>query len=216
MELNKLKLVLVVVMILFAGSANSYAQTFGEFFNQKKTQKRYLLEQIAALQVYTGYLKKGYEIASSGLETIRDFSNGEFSLHDAFITGLKKVRPAVKNNIKVAEIIEMQIRIGKGFGALKSNPNLSLSNQLYVQQVRDNLWEECLKDLEELLMVITSGKVEMPDDERLERLDKIYASMNSKSAFVQHFASEVTTLIRQREQDKQVIEKLRRSYEIQD
>ncbi|MFN0293468.1 hypothetical protein [Pedobacter helvus] len=216
MELNRLKLVLVVCMVLFFCGATSYAQTFGEFFNQKKTQKRYLLEQIAALEVYTSYLKKGYEIASSGLETIRDFSNGEFGLHEAFISGLKKVSPAVKNNVKVAQIIEMQIRIGKGFWALKSNPNLSLSNQMYVQEVRDNLWEECMKDLEELLLVITSGKVEMPDDERLERLDKIYVSMSSKSAFVQHFASEVTTLIRQRELEKQTIEKLRRSDGIQD
>lgn len=216
MGLNRLKLLLVVCMVLFFCGANSYAQTFGEFFNQKKTQKRYLLEQIAALEVYTNYLKKGYEIASSGLETIRDFSSGEFSLHNAFISGLKKVSPAVKNNVKVAQIIEMQIRIGKGFGALKSNPNLSLSNQMYVRQVRDNLWEECLKDLEELLLIITSGKVEMPDDERLERLDKIYASMVTKSAFVQHFASEVTVLIRQRELEKQTIEKLRRSYGIQD
>ncbi len=212
----RLKLLLIICTMFFVGNANSYAQTFGEFFNQKKTQKRYLLEQIAAFEVYTGYLKKGYEIASSGLETIRDLSNGEFSLHEAFISGLKKVSPAVKNNVKVAEIIEMQIRIGKGFGALKSNPDLSVSNQLYVQQVRENLWDECLKDLEELLLVITSGKVEMPDDERLERLDKIYVSMSSKSAFVQHFASEVTTLIRQRELEKQTIEKLRRNYGIQD
>jgi len=211
---NRIKQVLMVVLLLFVGAHESYAQTWGEFFRQKKTQQKYLLQQIAALQVYTSYLKKGYEIASDGLHTIRDITNGELSLHDAFITGLKKVSPAVRSNVRVAQIIEMQLSIGKAFGNIGSNPNLSLSNQLYVKEVRENLWEDCLNDLEELLLVITSGKVEMDDDDRLKRLDKIYLSMLEKSSFAQHFTSEVATLIRQREREKSEIEQLRNNYGI--
>ena len=200
--------------MLFVGTGQGYSQTWNELFRQKKTQKKYLLQQIAALEVYTGYLKKGYEIASSGLHTIRDLSNGEFSLHNAFITGLKKVSPVVRNNVRVAEIIEMQIAIGKAFGNVRSNVHLSLSNQLYVQDVRDNLWEECLKDLEELLLVITSGKLEMDDAQRLKRLDKIYLSMREKSSFTQHFTTEVEQLIRQKQFEKSDTEQLRRNYGI--
>jgi hypothetical protein len=200
--------------MLFVGTGQGYSQTWNELFRQKKTQKKYLLQQIAALDVYTGYLKKGYEIASSGLHTIRDLSNGEFSLHNAFITGLKKVSPVVRNNVRVAEIIEMQIAIGKAFGNVRSNVHLSLSNQLYVQEVRDNLWEECLKDLEELLLVITSGKLEMDDAQRLKRLDKIYLSMREKSSFTQHFTTEVEQLILQKQLEKSDTEQLRINYEV--
>ncbi len=213
---SKMKIALIGCLTFLASIGTGYGQTFAEFFNQKKTQKKYLLEQIAALEVYTSYLKKGYEIASSGLQTIKELSNGEFSLHNAFISGLKKVSPAVKNNVKVAEIIEMQIRIGKAFSGIKSDPNLSLSNQLYVQEVRENLWEESLKDLEELLLVITSGKLEMGDDERIKRLDKIYLSMRDKSAFVQGFTTEVSLFIRQKEMEKRSVEQLRNSYGIQE
>lgn len=206
---------MMTCLIIFAGIGNSYGQTFAEFFNQKKTQKKYLLEQIAALEMYTNYLKKGYEIASSGLQTIKDLSNGEFSLHNAFISGLKKVSPVIKNNIKVAEIIEMQIRIGRAFSGIKSNPNLSLSNQLYIQEVRENLWEESLKDLEELLLVITSGKVEMTDDQRIERLYKIYLSMQDKAAFTQSFTTEISQFIRQKEIEMKSIQQLKNRYEIQ-
>lgn len=205
---------MIVIIMLFVGTGQGYSQTWNELFRQKKTQKKYLLQQIAALEVYTGYLKKGYEIASSGLHTIRDLSNGEFSLHNAFITGLKKVSPVVRNNVRVAEIIEMQIAIGKAFGNVRSNVHLSLSNQLYVQDVRDNLWEECLKDLEELLLVITSGKLEMDDAQRLKRLDKIYLSMREKSSFTQHFTTEVEQLIRQKQFEKSDTEQLRRNYGI--
>jgi hypothetical protein len=216
MELNRLKITLIACLICFSGITTSYGQTFAEFFNQKKTQKKYLLKQIAALELYTSYLKKGYKIASSGLQTIKDLSNGEFSLHNAFISSLKKVSPAIKSNVKVAQIIEMQIRIGKAFSGIKSNPNLSLSYQIYVQEVRDNLWEESLKDLEELLLVISSGKVEMSDDQRIQRLDKIYLSMQDKSAFTQSFSDEVGLFVRGKEMEKRSIEQLRNSYGIQE
>lgn len=211
----KRKLAFALVLFLL-GFSNSYGQNWNEIFRQKKTQQKYLLQQIAALEVYAGYLKKGYEVVNGGLQTIKDFSNGEFNLHNAFISGLKKVSPAIRNDVRVIEIIEMQISIGRAFGGLKSNPNLSMSNQLYVQNVRENLWEESLKDLEELLMVITSGKVEMSDDERIERLNKVYFSMQDKSAFTQNFISEISLYTRQKEMEKRSIEQSRNSYGIRE
>jgi len=215
MESIKLKLVFVFALLVF-GISNGHAQNWDEIFRQKKTQQKYVLQQIAALEVYTSYLKKGYELVNGGLQTIKDISNGEFGLHNAFITGLKKVSPAIRNDVRVVEIIEMQIRIGRAFGSLKSNPNLSASNQLYVQNVRENLWEESLKDLEELLMVVTAGKVEMSDDERLERLNKVYFSMRDKSAFTQNFLAEINLFSRQKEMERRSIEQLNNSYGIRE
>jgi hypothetical protein len=206
----------LALLLFFISISNSYGQNWNEIFRQKKTQQKYLLQQISALEVYTGYLKKGYEIVNGGLQTISDFSNGEFSLHNAFISGLKKVSPAIRNDVRVIEIIEMQLAIGKAFGGLKANPNLSISNQLYIRNVRENLWEESLKDLEELLMVITAGKVEMSDDERIERLNKVYFSMQDKSAFTQNFVSEISLFTRQKEMEKRSIEQSRNSYGIKE
>lgn len=216
MESSKVKVVLIAFLIGCFDFGNVYGQNWNEIFRQKKTQKKYLLQQIAALEVYTSYLKKGYEITGSGLQTIKDLSNGEFSLHNAFITGLKAVSPVIKNNVKVAEIIKIQIMIGKVFSGIRSDPNLSPASQLYIREVRDNLWEECLKNLEELLMIITSAKVEMSDDQRMERLDKIYRSMQDKSAFARSFADEVALFIRQKELEKKSIEQLSNSYGIQE
>lgn len=214
MESIKLKLAFAFALLL--GVSNSYGQNWNEIFRQKKTQQKYLLQQIAALEVYASYLKKGYEIVDGGLQTIRDFSNGEFSLHNGFISGLKKVSPAIRNDVRVVEIIEMQVNIGRAFNGIKANPNLSVSNQLYIQNVRENLWEESLKDLEELLMVITSGKVKMSDHERIERLNKVYFSMRDKSAFTQNFTSEISLFIRQKEMEKRSIEQSRSSYGIRE
>lgn len=209
---NKLKAFALLLLVLFIGIKQGYAQTWNEFFRQKKTQQKYLLEQIAALKIYTDYLKKGYELVNGGLNTIKNITNGEFGLHDAFISGLKKVSPVVKNNAKVAEIIQMQLSINRAFNALKAAPNLTLSNLAYIAEVRENLWDDSLRDLEELLMVVTSGKMEMNDSERIMRLERIYQSMVDKSEFVQHFGGEIELLDGQREREKSVLNKLRRLY----
>ncbi|MBB5645771.1 hypothetical protein [Pedobacter cryoconitis] len=211
---NLWKISVSVALIMLITVQLSQGQTFGEFFNQKKTQKRYLLEQIAALQVYIGYAKKGYDIASSGLQTVRDITSGEFNLHSGFINSLKLVSPAVRKNYKVIEIIDYQIRISKAFASVKYNDLLSLPNQSYVGDVQSQVILDCGNDLEELLLIITSGKIKMRDEERLKRLDKLYDSMIDKYAFTMDFIGQVNTLLRQSEQQQLWINQLRRNYEI--
>jgi hypothetical protein len=52
--------------------------------SKKKTQKKYLLQQIAALQVYFGYAKKGYSFVSSDTKTIRDIKKGDPKINNTF------------------------------------------------------------------------------------------------------------------------------------
>lgn len=215
MASNNLTRILVLSCLLSVLTVRvSQAQTFAEFFKQKKTQKKYLLQQIAALQVYIGYAKNGYNIASSGLQTIKDITGGEFDLHSAFISYLKTVSPVIRKHVKVAEIIEYQIRIGKAFRTVKYSPYLSVANQLYVIGVHEKVIQECGKDLEELLLVITSGKVEMTDEERMHRLESIYESMTDKYAFTMDFIGQVTVMINHAEKEEQFINQIRKNYEI--
>lgn len=211
---KKIAMVIFVLFVMqFLGIRSVSAQTFGEFFNQKKTQKRYLLEQLAALKVYAGYLKKGYEIVGNGVGMVRDLKNGEFGLHSAFFGSLKAVSPAIRNNAKVAETISLQLGIVRAFGTMSDHELLTVSNRNYIDGVREKVMNECAADLEELLIVITSGKVEMSDDERIQRLDKVYGSMRDKSTFVQSFTGDVGLLVRQRQNELQSISEIRRYYE---
>ncbi len=204
----------VLAAILLANS--TFGQTFSEWFNQKKTQKKYLIEQIAALQVYASYLKKGYDIANQGISTVKDFKNGEFGLHSTFINGLEMVSPVVRNSVQVAEIINFQLKISKRLNYLKTNDWLSVDNQFYIRKVKDHVMEECATDLEELLLVITSGKVEMSDDERIKRLDRIHNAMLDKAEFTQSFCSQVDLLIRQKEDSQRSIDQLKKYHGIID
>jgi hypothetical protein len=188
-----------VLMSLIGGTAK--AQTWAEIFNQKKTQKKYLLEQIAALQLYMGYAKKGYALVDGGIGAIRDITNGEFSLHDTFISSLKAVSPAVRNNIKVAQIISYQIGMAKAFAEFRWEALLSAPDPLYILDVKAGIMAECGKDLESLLMVVSSGRLEMSESERIRRIDALYLSMQDKAAFTADFLLGVSRLVRNRERD---------------
>ena len=98
------------------------------------------------------------------------------------------------------------------FKNIGDNDELKLSDNQYLIGVKDRITDDCLDDMEELLLVITSGKLEMGDDERLERLDSIYKRMRDKAAFAQSFISEVNLLIHQRKNEQKSINHLREIY----
>ncbi|MBK8310917.1 MAG: hypothetical protein IPL04_08535 [Chitinophagaceae bacterium] len=50
--------IFVMLGIYFLSFTSVNGQTLAEWTQQKKTQKKYLLQQIVALQVYIGYAKK--------------------------------------------------------------------------------------------------------------------------------------------------------------
>lgn len=210
---NKRKVVLSMVLMIFLSVHQLRAQTWSEWFSQKKTQKKYLIEQLAALKLYAGYLKKGYEIGSSGLDFIKGAVKGEFDLHSAFFSSLKTVSPVVKKNVRVAEILDMQINIAKTFSNLAGLENLSDANRRYLAQVSSNLLNECAKDLEALLLVITSGRLELTDDERLICLDQLYQDMQQKKIFTAGFSALVQSLDRNRAFEIKDIKEMEVRYE---
>src|SRR5690554_5363445 len=133
---------LIFCIILLFISISSQAQTWNEIFKQKKTQKKYLLQQIVAMKVYARYLKDGYKIASKGIYSIQSFTNCEFNLHDAFFRSLASVNPMIANNGKVVDIIDWQKSIKKQFSSLSNVTNLS-QHKDYFENVRDKIFKEC-------------------------------------------------------------------------
>jgi hypothetical protein len=206
-------MLLGMFVLVFLSAGQLHAQTWSEWFSQKKTQKKYLIEQLAALKLYAGYLKKGYEIGSSGLNFIKDAGKGELDLHSAFFRSLKTVSPLVKKNVRLAEILEMQLAINKTFSSFRGLQNLSDANHRYIDPVSSNLLDDCQKDLEVLLLVITSGRVELTDDERMVRIDQLYRDMQQKKIFTAGFSVLVQSLDRDRALEIKNIKEMEVRYE---
>lgn len=170
--------------------------------NKRKRKKKYLLQQIAALQVYIGYAKKGYDVMNKGLTTIRSIKNDDLNLHRDFFGLLKQVNPRIKKYAKVADIISYQLRIvketNKTLQGIRETGQFTSEELDYCKMVFDNLLLDCLKSIDELFLVITSGELEMKDDERIKRINSLYADMQNKYTFSSSFSEEMGLLSVQR------------------
>lgn len=207
----KKKLFMSAIILCFVFNAG--AQTWGEWFNQKNTQRKYLLEQIAALKVYTTYLKKGYNVAKDGTKLIGDIKDGDFSLHKNYFGSLKSINPDVRKQDKVERILSMQTDMSRlrqqiVNHATESNWLSTDERQLIGKRCAD-LAAEASKDLDELSLLITEGEMEMTDDERIAGIARLYLGMQDKYALQKRMHKNILALTDSRQRQSRDMQTLR-------
>lgn len=176
------------------------------------------VEKLAQFKQILSDMKKGYQILEGGYNTIKDISEGNFNLHKAFLDGLMQVSPTVRNYRRAADIINYQIVLVKeyrnAYDRFKRDNNFNTDELSYLGRVYDNLFKESLRNLDELLTVITAGKTRMSDDERLRAIDRIYADMQDKLMFLRHFNNNTTILAVQRAKERNDAQTIQKIYGI--
>ena len=193
-----------LIILMIAGStATTNAQT---------TEVQQLLlnyEKLNQLKNILRDMKKGYQVVSSGYTTIKNISEGNFNLHDTFISGLMTVSPAIKKYKRVPDIIRYQKNIvdeyKSAFARFKSSGSFNPEEIEYLAKVYHNLFNESLRSLDELASVITSSKLSMSDDERLAAIDRIFADTEEKLQFLRHFNKNTSILALQRDKENRDI-----------
>lgn len=205
--------VLTVAASALATTAN--AQTFAEWFRQKSTQKKYLLQQIAALQVYASYYKAGNNIAHHGLSSITRYLKSEYGLHTNFYNNLNYVSPVVKNNKQVNDILQWQKDILSRMTSLDRTANLNAGEKKYIVQVKTALFRDCDQQITELQDVVTDSKLKMNDEERLKHIGVIHAAMLNNYRFASAFADQVKVYTVQRLKENNNVISEKKLYGIQ-
>ena len=161
------------------------------------------VEKLAQFKQILSDMKKGYDILNGGYQTVKRLSEGNFSIHRAFLDGLMEVSPAVRDYRKVAGIIEYQVLLVKEYRTalrrFKASGSFQTHELAYLELVYKNLFDQSLRNLDELAMVVTAGKLRMSDEERLETIDRIFGEMEEKVAFLRHFNNGNQLLLLQRE-----------------
>ena len=211
------KLLAFTVMTVAASALASTvrAQTFAEWFQQKSTQKKYLLQQIAALQVYASYYKAGNNIAHNGLGSITGSLKSENGLHTTYYNNLNHVSPVVKNNKQVSDILQWQKDILARMNMLDKTANLTDGERKYIIQVKAALFKDCDQQITELQNVVTDSKLKMSDEERLKHIDVIHSAMQNNYRFASAFADQVKVYAVQRSQENNNVISEKKIYGIQ-
>ena len=170
------------------------------------------VEKLAQMKNILADMKRGYQIVSTGYNSVKNIAQGNFSLHEVFLDGLYLVSPEVRKYYKVAEIISQQKSIVSeykaAFNRFSSSGSFTASELDYVSKVYSNLFSESLDHLDQLATVITANKLRMSDEERLAAIDKIFAATSDKLVFLRDFNEKTGLLGLQRAREKADVNRL--------
>src|ERR1700730_5412563 len=101
------------------------------------------ISKLAELKSILKEMYQGYQILSTGYNTIKGLAQGSFNLHQIFLSGLLSVSPTVKKYERIAQIIaDEQTLLSEYKSALSrfSVSNVFSSTELsYLQTIYSNL-----------------------------------------------------------------------------
>ena len=175
-------------------------------------------EKLLQLEEILDNMYKGYKILSDGYNAIKNIAEGNFNLHQVFLNGLYAVNPTVKNYARVADIVTYQQllvkRYKKAYTVFANNELLTASEIKYIEKVYSTLIDGSLRNLDELLIVVTASKLRMSDEERLKSIDRIYYDIEDKVIFLTDFNNSTQLLLMQRQAAKSDVNNLSKLYEV--
>lgn len=184
-----MKTILLTIFLLCGFGGSLYAQK-----QDDKSIEQHVL-QIAANKMLLEYVKKGYRIVQDGLNVISSFKDGEYKLHDVFFKSLRSVNPAVSRYWKLAQITLLSREIAANFRRIEKQLGVFSTEEIhYVHQVIARVYSESTNVLEAVTQLSKPDELQMRDNERLERIDKLYLAMVDLYLFNQSFCAGVSLL----------------------
>jgi hypothetical protein len=176
----KAKLWIGLMAVLMAGAVR--AQSFDV------EQLLLDVEKLSQLKQILQDLRDGYQVLDAGYSAIRDIAQGSFNLHKAFLDGLLAVSPAVRSYPRIADIANLQInmvnRYQTAWSWFRQKSGFRPEEITLIGQVYSQLLAASLQDLSDLTNLLTDGTMRASDAERMREIDKIYAGMVEKAAFL--------------------------------
>jgi hypothetical protein len=202
---------LIVIGFLIAGS------TIGVLAQSHEVQQLLLnLEKLRQLEEILDNMYKGYRILDKGYTTIRNIAQGNYSLHQLFIDGLMAVNPTVRNYKRIPAIIEYQQLLLKEYkrahNRFRQDPNFTAAEIEYLADVYAYLFDASLRNIDQLMMIITASKLSMSDDERMQAIDEIFLDMEDKLTFLRSFNNSTQLLAIQRARSGGDVQTMRKLY----
>lgn len=206
------RLLLFAALTAAMGTQLASAQTFSEWFRQKSTQKKYLLEQLSALLAYRQSALNGYNIAKGGLGSIGGYLCREFGLHDSYYLRFKTVSAPVKSDPQAKTILRRQADILALCRQAEKQEGLAQAERSYTKSVCTALLKDCDGQLHDLETLLADTKTSMSDEQRLRHLARIANNMQENYRFMAAFSSQLKVYVLQKEQATRNVNQTRQLY----
>jgi hypothetical protein len=208
----KIFIVKVLLTVLITGGlkSNTYAQV------EEAEQLLLNWEKLNQFKDILNNMYQGYMILERGYRTIKDISEGNYTIHQAFFDGLAAVSPAVRNYKRIPYIIDYQKLLLKeyrsAYDRFRQDPNFKLEELEYLARVYSFLFEASLRNLDDLVTIITATKLSMTDYERMQAVDRIFYDMQNKLMFLNGFNNSTYMVAVQRAKSKNDVNTMKKLY----
>lgn len=202
----------IFTIVLLISMFRSYSQS------QEAQQLVLNYTKLQQLEAILDEMYRGYKILSKGYNTIKNISEGNFTIHDLFLNGLYKVNPTIRAYKRIPSIIQFQKFINaeykRAYERFRHDPNLTLREIKYLENVYAYLIKQTLRNIDELVTIITATKLRMSDEERIAAIDRIYYDMESKIGFLKVFNNNTQAVAIHRARQQREINAMRKLFNV--
>ncbi len=207
------RLLTIVLIIACLGTPN-----IGWSQSQEAQQLLLNWEKLQELEKILDNMYVGYKILDKGYTTVKNIAKGNYSIHQLFLDGLMAVNPSVRNYRRIPFIIDYQKLLLKeyknAYNRFKNDPHFTPQEIQYLANVYNFLFKASLRNIDDLVMIITATKLRMSDDERMKAIDRIFYDMEGKLVFLRGFNSSTQLLAIQRARSANDVRTLNQLYGI--
>jgi len=207
------RLLIIVLIIACLGTPN-----IGWSQSQEAQQLLLNWEKLQELEKILDNMYVGYKILDKGYTTVKSIAKGNYSIHQLFLDGLMAVNPSVRNYRRIPFIIDYQKLLLKeyknAYNRFKNDPHFTPQEIQYLANVYNFLFKASLRNIDDLVMIITATKLRMSDDERMKAIDRIFYDMEGKLVFLRGFNSSTQLLAIQRARSANDVRTLNQLYGI--
>lgn len=209
-NMKTIKQIVLAVFLCMGSQTGAIAQS------QEAQQLLLNWEKLRQLEEILDNMYRGYKILDKGYTTIKNIAQGNYSIHQLFIDGLMAVNPSIRNYKRIPFIIEYQKLLLKeyqrAYNRFRQDPNFKLEEIEYLANVYKFLFDASLRNIDELMMIITATKLSMSDDERMQAIDRIFFDMEDKLIFLRAFNNNTQLLAIQRARARNDVETMQKLY----
>ncbi|WP_119079485.1 hypothetical protein [Chitinophaga alhagiae] len=189
--------IILLLWIFNVGSAQ--AQLADEWLRQKRTQRKYLVAQIAALRQYAGLARKGYDVVGGGIRLVGQIKQGDLDIHSAFFSSLRQVSPFVRRHRKVLDLSASYLQLIAHCRKMKSRWSNSEALPGWQRNAAADAYlrfaNEITQDLLFLTELLTDGRFELNDAERLAKVDELSAAQSARKTLLHRLSTTISSKV---------------------
>ncbi|UII20803.1 hypothetical protein [Fulvivirga ligni] len=202
------KIAFISLIIICVTQVNGQVPNKEEWTNQKKTQIKYLIKQVGLLQLYIGYVKKGYDIVKTGWNTVSNIKNGTFSLDQDYLDTYDIVPVILKNDPRIS-LINTRIKGAKRqllqIEIILSNTFLTETERVTLKTTAEVLGSKLTNCKNDLNTLLQNYYWKMKPDERLNNLERLHIQAYQIQLDIMKIYDTVLWIMKQRAREHEKI-----------